>query len=351
MPIKKTSVAVYLDDDETADGKDHVNSYTLGEVLGKGSTGTVRRCISQEDGVEYVMKSMSKRKLLRSKEPAGVSADGSGTVLYITGLERAYREIKIMSQLNHVNLLQLFEVIDDPNNDALSMVMEYMPGGALMRYQHRDRCFVPAVASAAHVALLMRDLLRGLEAMHAAGVCHRDIKPENCLLKAAGLLKIGDFGCAEHFPRESNPGAIVSHTAGTPAFWAPECICPATGGLDLGLDMDGLALGEAKDGGIGGKEDDGDDMNGDQGAGMSSQFSCYSADCWAAGALLYCLVYARPPFASDEPLVLFDLIASAPLHTEPHDNLFPGALEVLRGLLDKDPTLRWTVADALAALQ
>lgn len=334
MPhVRHTVVAAYLDDDESEDGREHLNEYTLGYVLGHGSTGLVRRCSGSSNNhssgngpqCEYVLKSMSKRKLRRTKEPAGV--DRQCRVIYMTGLDRVAREIDIMSRLRHDHLLQLLEVIDDPEDDALVLILEYMPGGAVMQFRAEEGGFVPTVSSSARVASLLRDLLSGLAYMHAAGVCHRDLKPENLLLDAQGTLKIGDFGCAEHFPRESNPAALVSHTAGTPAFWPPECVCLAEGGLDLGLDLD------AKD-----------DGNGND--ATSPQFSCYAADCWALGAVLHCLVYARLPFASDEPLVLFDLIASAPLSLAPHDNLFAGAESLLRGLLDKDPTSRWTVENA-----
>ena len=344
MPARRNGVSIYLDDDESEDGHEHLNEYTLLDVLGTGSTGLVRRCTTGKkvDGTEceYVLKSMSKRKLRRTKEPGGV--DRQSRVIYMTGLDRVAREIDIMSRLRHAHVLQLLEVIDDPEDDALALILEYMPGGAVMQFRADEGCFVPAVSSPERVISLLRDLLSGLVYMHASGVCHRDLKPENLLLDARGSLKIGDLGCAEHFPRESNPAALVSHTAGTPAFWPPECVCLAEGGLDLGLDLD-AKNGDGKGGDKYALAPIGSDC-------ASPQFSCYSADYWALGAVVYSFIYARPPFVSDEPLVLFDLIAGSNPNLPGHDNFFAGARSLLHGLLDKDPTSRWTVENAQDAL-
>jgi len=64
-------------------------------------------------------------------------------------------------------------------------------------------------------AALTQEVLRGLSALHAAGLCHRDVKPHNVLLDASGHAVLGDFGLVSE--RES-----TISTGGTPAFAAPE---------------------------------------------------------------------------------------------------------------------------------
>ena len=52
------------------------------------------------------------------------------------------------------------------------------------------------VLSEAHMKCLMKQLLEGLKAMHAVGICHRDIKPANLLVNQDCQLRITDFGLA-----------------------------------------------------------------------------------------------------------------------------------------------------------
>lgn len=63
--------------------------------------------------------------------------------------------------------------------------------------------------------------------LHAKCICHRDLKPANLLVSNDNRrIVLCDFGCAEEYPRDSNPMGLVSNTVGTPAYWAPECIYP-----------------------------------------------------------------------------------------------------------------------------
>jgi len=350
--VRRIAEAVYQDEDESADGHAHVNEFTLLDVVGRGATGTVRRGVATtESGEEreYCLKSLSRRTLRRTREPCGVlrggeDAERDEVVVYMNGLERLQREIEIMELLQASpggdgpggasRLLRLLQVIDDPEDDGIVLVTEFMPLGSVLRLRDAGSSgFVPSAGAGVSrysdlcLKSLARDLLRGLEYMHSKCVCHRDIKPENLLLERDSrgelALKIADFGCAESFDREANPRALVSHTAGTPAFWPPESIRLRVD-QDLGLDLDG----------------DGGDID-----PTSTVFSCYSADCWAAGAVLFCLAYLRLPFYSEEPNELFRLIVEEPLPL-PDD---AAALVLMQGLCCKEPAERWDVGGALAS--
>jgi serine/threonine-protein kinase len=52
-----------------------------------------------------------------------------------------------------------------------------------------------------------------------AGVVHRDIKPENIVQRSGGLVKVLDFGIAEHAGQEQDADGIIS---GTPQYMSPE---------------------------------------------------------------------------------------------------------------------------------
>ncbi|MEQ2165274.1 hypothetical protein GOODEAATRI_015192 [Goodea atripinnis] len=64
-----------------------------------------------------------------------------------------------------------------------------------------------------------RDVVLGIEYLHYHKIIHRDIKPSNLLLGDDGHVKLADFGVSNEF---EGPDALLSGTAGTPAFMAPE---------------------------------------------------------------------------------------------------------------------------------
>lgn len=137
---------------------------------------------------------------------------------------RFEREAQIAARLEHPNLVA---VLDLGFTDAgqRCMVLELAPGRALASYVSRPQ-------SPARVLDLTRQLLRGLEHAHDAGLIHRDLKPENVLVEehADGTLtaRIVDFGIAvlRDTSDTSDPDARRITSAGvvlgTPMYMAPE---------------------------------------------------------------------------------------------------------------------------------
>ncbi len=62
----------------------------------------------------------------------------------------AMREIDILKQLTHQNIIKLYEIIDDPNDDKLYMVLEYAGKGQIMEYENRDKKFKPNAEGRSH---------------------------------------------------------------------------------------------------------------------------------------------------------------------------------------------------------
>jgi len=342
----RVNEAVYVDADESADGLERLNEWIVGDVVGRGTLGTVRvvHADDKEMMTQYAMKSMNRRNLRRIKQPCGVrmvrdegeECEGREEVVYMTALERVYREIEVMEQLvGHPNLVELVQVIDDPDDDAIVLVIEYMSEGALMTFDHQEKMYIGNTNL--DVIRLAKDLLTGLEFMHSLGICHRDIKPENLLLNSLGTLKIGDFGSSEQFDKATNPDALVSHTAGTPAFWPPECISLAPlQRQNLGLDLD--------------DDDENEDNNGRSKSRVAT-FSCYRADCWAVGITIYCVLNHELPYFSEDPTELFRKISEDPLPLHLLATTTPvDVLELVAGLCAKDAAERWDAAGALRHL-
>lgn len=106
----------------------------------------------------------------------------------------AIREISLMKELKHENIVGLHDVIHTENK--LMLVFDYMDGD-LKKYMDTkgDR-------GALHPDLIksfMYQLLKGVDFCHKNKVLHRDLKPQNLLINSIGQLKVGDFGLARAF--------------------------------------------------------------------------------------------------------------------------------------------------------
>ena len=70
-----------------------------------------------------------------------------------------------------------------------------------------------------------KDILKGLQAIHANGFSHRDLKPENILLNQDFVLKVADFGFAKRHEGDLQDGLL--HTrVGSKGYQAPEILHP-----------------------------------------------------------------------------------------------------------------------------
>ncbi|XP_031447719.1 calcium/calmodulin-dependent protein kinase kinase 1 isoform X1 [Phasianus colchicus] len=308
-----------------------LNQYKLQSEIGKGSYGVVKLAYNKDDDKYYAMKVLSKKKLLkqygfpRRPPPRGSKTSTGEQSKTVAPLDRVYQEIAILKKLDHVNVVKLIEVLDDPAEDNLYMVFDLLRKGAVMEVPS-DEPF-----SEDQARLYFRDIVLGIEYLHYQKIIHRDIKPSNLLLGDDGHVKIADFGVSNQF--EGND-AQLSSTAGTPAFMAPEAIS------DTGKSFSGKAL-----------------------------------DVWAMGITLYCFVYGkvfkkrtRPvsisisvlqiekcsrekengpmcPFIDEYILGLHNKIKSKPVEFPEELQISDELKELILRMLDKNPETRITVPE------
>lgn len=126
---------------------------------------------------------------------------------------RFLREGKLAAQLNHPNIVRVFDVGEADGRPYIAM--EHVDGETLADLVARRRALPES-----EVAELGAQAARALAAAHAAGLVHRDVKPHNLLLRHDGLLKLGDFGIAVGL--EGTRLTLAGTVLGTAAYLAPE---------------------------------------------------------------------------------------------------------------------------------
>ncbi|CAJ0943531.1 unnamed protein product, partial [Ranitomeya imitator] len=148
---------------------------------------------------------------------------------------------------------------------------------------------------------LINSFLSVLFVVHYQKIIHRDIKPSNLLLGDDGHIKIADFGVSNQF---EGSDALLSSTAGTPAFMAPETLS------DSGRGFSGKAL-----------------------------------DVWAMGVTLYCFVFGKCPFMDEYILVLHNIIKHKPVEFPEQPAISDELKDLIVRMLDKKPEDRMTIPE------
>jgi len=130
-----------------------------------------------------------------------------------TFVDRFKREAKTAANLNHPNIVQIFDwgIEDEPY-----FVMEYIEGNTLTSIIAKNRTI-----SLSDILFIGAQVSNGLHAAHQKGLVHRDIKPGNIMITPDGKVKVTDFGIVSLQNEESDitkTGSIL----GTASYISPE---------------------------------------------------------------------------------------------------------------------------------
>lgn len=187
-------------DDRSSDSDLDLPGFDLLGVLGRGGMGTVYKAYHHE---------MDQVVALKVFEAKGRDQD-----LFI---ERLKREGRLMSQLEHPNVLGIYDG-DVLIDGTPYLVLEYVDGEDLQKriYDSRRISLKESIRIAVKVC-------NGLSAVHALGVIHRDIKPANVLLGDNGTVKVTDFGVSKEADDAQNTSLTMTGTTiGTVDYMSPE---------------------------------------------------------------------------------------------------------------------------------
>jgi eukaryotic-like serine/threonine-protein kinase len=253
--------------------------YRLGTVVGRGGMGRVWRARDELLGRDVAVKELTWLEHFSAEERQAAR-------------RRAIREARAAARLNHHNVVQVFDILEE--DGCPWIVMELLAARSLRDFIHQEGVLSPTQA-----AQLGLEILAALRAAHELGIVHRDVKPANILI-APDRAVLVDFGIAQ--AAESSADATTAGLLiGSPAYIAPE---RARGGP-----------------------------------------SGPSADLWGLGASLYAAVEGTGPFERKGGAMAS---LTAVVADEPELAVRAGLLlwPVISGLLRKDPDERLDAAEA-----
>jgi calcium-dependent protein kinase len=255
--------------------------YELGPILGSGAYGSVRTAVHKASGQERAIKTVKKEKLSKSMQSQG----------------RFFAEIEILRQIDHPNILRLFEFYEDKK--SYHLVTEILKGGELFEFIVASGQVTEKIA-----AHFMRQILFAVNYCHKRGIVHRDLKPENLLLERRApnaTLKVIDFGASALHEDESVPLKV---RFGTSYYIAPEV--------------------------------------------LKRNYS-EKCDIWSCGVILYILLAGRPPFGGRNDQEILERVRKGKYSLEgPEWNAVSDtAKTMVRKMMTVNPSLRYSAEEAL----
>ncbi|XP_014873126.1 serine/threonine-protein kinase 36 isoform X1 [Poecilia latipinna] len=249
-----------------------MDSYHVLNLVGEGSFGRVYKGRKKFTGKVVALKFMPKvgrtEKELRSLK----------------------REIEIMRDLRHPNIVQLFDSFE--TETEVVVVTEYAEGQLFQILE--DDGHLPE----SQVREIACQLVSALYYLHSHRILHRDMKPQNILLGKSGVVKLCDFGFARAM---SVSTLVLTSIKGTPLYMSPEIV--------------------------------------------EEKPYDHTADLWALGCILYELHTGVPPFYTNSIFHLVQLIVKDPIKWP--DTMSDSCMSFLKGLLTKDPQKRLSWPDLL----
>ena len=247
-----------------------IGQFHLTEKLGQGTFGIVVLGTHEITGEKVAVKILDKEKILQE-----------------TDKSRLEREIKILKNMRHKNIVRLYDVKE--TRTSLYIIMEYISGKELFEYITNK-----GKLSEIEACKFYQQIISGIEYLGKIKVVHRDLKPENLLLDEKNNIKIVDFGLSNQYKKNE----LLTTACGSPCYAAPEMI------------------------------------NGEKYNGLC-------ADIWSSGIVLYAMLCGYLPFEEENNEKLYKKIIKGKFTTPKF--LSNEAKNFLHCVLNTNPKKRYTI--------
>ena len=262
-----------------------IGGWKLHSTLGMGSFGEVKYATNPNSKQDAAIKICQKMKLQGSQ-----------------GRLMLQREIAMMKELNHENVLRLYDVMETQKHFYL--VLEFASGGELFDLIQENQRFIEKTARDYYQQLIL-----GIKYCHEQGIVHRDLKPQNLLLTSEGVLKIADFGFSNIQNLEDGqvtPTLRLQTQCGTPNYAAPEIF-------------------------------------------LNKGYNGFQTDVWSCGVILYVMLSGYAPFKPQGGTrgiqgVIRSIIGG---HYTIPDHISSGASDLIKRILVGKPDDRLTIKEIM----
>ena len=173
-----------------------LKEYIIMKKIGQGTFGVVVSAIHIKTNEKVAIKILEKEKIIEK-----------------ANINRIRKEIDILKQLRHNNIVQLYNVIDTLTH--IYLIMEYVNGIELFDYIVKNKR-----VNEYESCHFYQQIISGIEYLGKINIVHRDIKPENLLVDKNKKIKIVDFGLSNIYKNNE----LLTTACGSPFYAAPEMI-------------------------------------------------------------------------------------------------------------------------------
>ena len=249
--VRRTSAKLQLEPGDVVDGR-----FKLLKLLGKGGMGSLFLCAPLDDPeARYALKTLTNTPAHKASE---------------TQQKRLVREAKLLSSLDHKNIVKVYDAWQD--EFSTYVLMEYINGSNLEQIKQGGE-FDFNEATALQIMWLLADALQYAWETHK--ILHRDIKPANVMIDERGHIRLLDFGIAKSLDSNNTTAVTIQgYGLGTPGYMSPEQFS------------------------------------------NQDELNC-STDIYSLGATIYFLLTGRPPYVGKNVMEIFEQILThepVPLH-------------------------------------